>query len=205
VKAAPELVERQVFVCPNCGGSTFGSSDPSAAAPGSAFTPTLGAALPVPTASLTARGPSPVTLVRMCHDEHGIGCRFEWSQADDARYFRGTGQFFPRTVQGTVGPSGARLERAKVAFDTHARAVWGEKAAAFDGKPDWVKEQWAQIADVAIGRGGKTEAARLAAQKWIELEGRARLGQSWEAMGFDGQGVWLEVVGAVRALASSQA
>jgi hypothetical protein len=94
VKAAPELVEREVFVCPNCGGSTFGSSDPTATAPGSALAPAPAAApLPLPT---------PPALVRMCHDEHGIGCRFEWSAAEDARYFRGTGQFFPRTVQGST-------------------------------------------------------------------------------------------------------
>jgi hypothetical protein len=31
---------------------------------------------------------------------HGRLCRFTWNRLDDARYFRGTGHFHSRTVQG---------------------------------------------------------------------------------------------------------
>jgi len=100
--------------------------------------------------------------------------------------------------------SSPREERARVAWDTHARFLWSERAAGFDGKPDWVKEQWAQIADVAIRTPLEIDAARAACQKWIELEDRARLGQSWQSMGMPGQALWLATVRAVRALRSAQ-
>lgn len=98
----------------------------------------------------------------------------------------------------------ARQERARVAWDTHARLVWADRAAAFQPKPDWVKENWAKIADIALRTPLESDAAREACRKWIELEERGRLGQSWEAMGLEGQGVWLAVVRAVRALRSAQ-
>ena len=69
---------------------------------------------------------------------------------------------------GDLEVTGARLERARVAFDTYARAVWGGKAARFESKPDWVQENWAQIADTALRPQGQTEAARTAAEKWLE-------------------------------------
>lgn len=94
MKGSPDMIERQAFVCPQCGGSTYGSHDANATGVPGTLTGSRG---PMPIYGTPA---APAKLVRMCHDEHGIGCRFEWPAADDARYFRGTGAFFPRTVMG---------------------------------------------------------------------------------------------------------
>ena len=82
--------------------------------------------------------------------------------------------------------------------------VWGERAAAFEAKPAWVREQWAKIADVALRVPRENDAAREACNEWIALEDRARLGQTWEALGLEGQGIWLAIVRAVRALRSAK-
>jgi hypothetical protein len=95
-------------------------------------------------------------------------------------------------------PSGARFGRARIAWDMHARGIWGQSAASFESKPAWVQELWAQVADAALSGRDVLEGARLACEKRIELEDRGRLGQSWDTAMAPEHELWQEVARAVR-------
>lgn len=87
-------------------------------------------------------------------------------------------------------PTRIRLERARIAWDAHAQGVWGERAALLDGKPGWVQEIWARVAEAAL-----TGDARAAHAKRVELEGRA---ETWDALPPLGRSIWTDVVTFVR-------
>ena len=95
-------------------------------------------------------------------------------------------------------PTGARRARARIAWDLHARGVWGELAARFDSKLPWVQETWAQIADAALGGRDAAEGGRLACEKRIELENRRILGHSWDSAFPAEHELWYEIARTVR-------
>ena len=94
-------------------------------------------------------------------------------------------------------PDATRLKRARIAWETHATGVWG-RASSLDAKPSWVQELWAQVADAALDGQDADEGARLAYAKRVELEDRARLGESWDTLPSIGHQVWLQVATSVR-------
>lgn len=100
-------IEDKQFTCPQCGSHHFGSGV-DAYGPVNPFCTYCGGTglLGESTCSCKLKN---ATWSGQCHGvvdkkdgTAGQSCRFQWDRKDDAKYFKGTGKFRPRTSTGRV-------------------------------------------------------------------------------------------------------